>query len=278
MNPALSGVQACAETIFGNRTQWVGFENAPSTYYLSFNTRHNKDDKYPKNFHGYGFNVIGERFGFNTNIYLKLSYAYNLVIENNYRLSFGIFAGIQSFNQSYNLIRVANRTLDPALNSEGSVIIYPDISPGIFLYNKKLFLGASLMQAFPARIRKHGTSENRLSNHLFLTSGYRFRGREIDVIPSFLFYVAPLVSPTMDMTLSLDFYNTLLVGLGSKYLNSGYINLEIKLYKNFHIGYSYEYALNKIARVSPTTHEIGIRLKNCDEEKRFKKFICPAYE
>lgn len=278
INPALAGIQSCGESIMGHRKQWVGFENAPTTYYMSFNTRHNNKDKYPKNFHGYGFNLIGERYGFTSNYFLKLGYAYNMVLQRNYRVSFGLFAGIQNFNQNYNNIRIANRALDPALKDEESVFVYPDISPGIFLYNKNLFLGASLMQGFPARIKNFGSKENRLSNHIFLTSGYRFRGREIDVIPSFLFYIAPLVSPTMDMNLSIDVHNMFLVGLGSKYLNSAYLNFELKVFRKIHFGYAYEYALNRLSKVSPTTHEFAIRIKSCNEEKKFEKFICPAYE
>lgn len=278
LNPALAGIQSCGETVIGNRTQWVGFENAPSTYYLSFNTRHNKDDKYPKNFHGYGINFIGERYGFTTNLYIKFAYAYNMVLENNYRVSFGIYAGVQNFSQNFNSIRIGQKSLDPALSEEGSSFVFPDISPGIFLYNKNLFLGTTLMQAYPARVKNLGTKENRLSNHLFITSGYRLRGREIDVMPSFMFYISPVVSPTMDMTLNIDFHKFMIIGLGSKYLNSGYINLELKAGQKFSVGYSYEYALNRISKVAPTTHEISLRFKTCNEEKRFQKWICPAYE
>ncbi len=277
INPALAGIQPCGELVMGNRDQWIGFENSPTTYFMSFNTRMNKEDKYPKNFHGWGLNIISDRHGFTTNNYFKLGYAFHLKLDRNYRASFGLYAGIQSFNQNYRSIRIANKAIDPALNDESLVLVYPEISPGAFLYNKNFFVGASLMQGYPTRIKNFGTKENRLSSHYFLNGGYRIRGRVLDYVPSFLFYMSPFASPTMDMTLTFDYDQKIIFGMGSKYLNSGYINFQVRLFRLYNIGYSYEYAFNSLNRVSPNTQEIIISIKSCTTEKKIEKFYCPAY-
>lgn len=279
LNPALAGIQPCGEFILGSRRQWVGFEGAPLTYFTSFNTRVNKDDKYPKNFHGYGLNIIGDRYGFSSNFYFKIAYAYNIKLSNNYRASFGMFLGLQRFSQSFSSVRIANKGLDPALNADRqSSYVFPEISPGGFIYNKNLYAGLSMFQIYPERIRTFGSKEHRLSAHYYFIAGYRLRGREWHYIPSLLFNFSPFVSPTADLTLTFDYKQQFSFAFGSKYLNSGYLTLQFRILQSINIGYSYEYALNEINNVAPTTHEFVLSIKNCTIEKKLEKFFCPAYQ
>lgn len=278
LNPAIAGLKPCTETIFGNRRQWVGFEGAPTLYFASFNTRLNHEDKYPKNFHGVGMQFFNDRTGFNNNGAFKLAYAYHIKLWQNYHLSIGVFAGIHRQSFSYNSVRLRNLSIDPAFDDEViNDLIYPEISPGGFIYNRNFYLGLSMLQIFPARTGDIGTRDNRLTAHYFFTGGYRFRGRKLHFIPSYLINFSPFISPTVDLTLTVDYKQQLVVGLGSKYLNSGYVTLQLRVLKKMFLGYSYEYALNEINNVSPTTHEIIIKFTSCIGDKKAEKFICPAY-
>jgi len=279
LNPAVAGIIPCSELTMGNRRQWTGFEGAPTLYVSSFHTRVNKDDKYPKNFHGVGISAFDSREGFSATTGVKLAYAYHIKLARNYRASVGVFAGIQNKSFLFNQINIANKGMDPALNrEEGSTIVYPEISPGGFIYNQNFYAGLSMIQLYPARIDRIGTRRNRLTGHYFLTSGYRFRGRILHYIPSFLFNFSPFISPTMDLTLTVEYDKTISLALGSKYLNSGYATLQLRLFSSVTLGYSYEYALNEISNVAPTTHEIVLTIGSCNSEGRETKFICPAYE
>lgn len=279
LNPALAGIQPCGELITGSRRQWVGFEGAPETYFATFNTRINKEDKYPKNFHGYGVQMVSDQYGFSNNSIFKAAYAYNMKTSNNFRASFGLYLGIQRFSQNYSNIRIANKGLDPALDPDKEIsLVLPEISPGIFIYNKNLYAGLSMIQAFPARIKTLGTSENRMSAHYFLLTGYRLRGRQIDYVPSILTSFSPLVSPTVDLSLTFDYKQRISLGLGSKYLNSGYAVIQLQVLSYLGIGYAYEYAFNEINTVAPTTHEFVLQIKNCTDVKRKGKILCPAYQ
>ena len=152
LNPALAGVKPCSETTFGNRRQWVGFENAPNVAFSSFNTRLHHEDKYPKNFHGVGAQVMVDRYGFSTDTYVKLAYAYHMKLWVNYHLSIGIFAGLQRQSFSYDLVRMPQKAIDPAINKEvTNDLVYPEISPGGFLYNRNFYIGLSMLQVYPTR-------------------------------------------------------------------------------------------------------------------------------
>lgn len=278
LNPAVAGLKSCADTQFGSRRQWVGFEGAPTITFASFNTRINKDDKYPKNFHGFGFHLMNDQSGFTNIFYLKAAYAYHLKLWVNYHISFGVFVGLQSFNQSYNAITIPQKALDPAIDNEVETnIIFPEVSPGIFLYNRNFFAGLSILQVYPAKIEVIGTSENRLNANYFLSTGYRFRGQKIDIIPSTMISFAPFANPTVDITLTLDYNQKISLGVGSKYLNSGYATLNLHLTRIIAIGYAYEYALTEIVNVAPSTHEIVIGISTCTKERKKTGFSCPAY-
>jgi len=280
LNPAIAGLKPCAETTFGNRRQWVGFENAPLATFASFNTRLNKEDKYPKNFHGIGLHILNERQGFSNNLYIKLAYAYHVKLWVNYHLSVGMFAGIQRHSFSYDLIRLPNKAIDPAINQElVNDEVYPEISPGAFFYNRNFYVGLSMLQVYPVRTGKLGTKKNKLTGHYFLSGGYRLRGRNrLDFIPSFMLSFSPFIAPTFDLTLTADYKQRISVAMGSKYLNSGYITLQLRLIKKVYVGYSYEYALNELNKVAPSTHEIILNFTSCTTDKKHIKFVCPAYQ
>lgn len=279
LNPAIAGIKPCAETTFGSRKQWVGFENAPSHYFLSAHTRLNRDDKYPKNFHGIGAFIADDRLGFDHTFYIKLAYAYHIKPWTNYHLSFGIYGGIQRHGFSYNSIRLNNKALDPAINQEKtSTFVYPEISPGIFLYNRTFYAGLSMFQVYPTEKKDLGTKQNKLAGHYFLMAGYRFRGESIDFTPSFLFNFTPFISPTMDITLTLDFKEVISLALGSKYLNSAYTSFSVNVLKTVKLGYSFEYALSTLSNAAPVTHEIILSISSCTTEKTSNTFFCPAYQ
>lgn len=277
-NPAVAGLESCTEFTFGNRKQWIGFEDAPETYMASFSTRINKEDKYPDDFHGVGMFASNDRYGIYSITNFKFGYAYHMKIWTNYRLSFGIFAGLQQHSRPFSGIVMRNKGLDPAINSEENrTLVYPEISPGGFIHNKNFYMGLSMFQIFPARIRNFGTKENRLSPHFFYSTGYRFRGEIIDVIPSMLVNFTPLIAPTIDFTLELDYQKRIQLAVGSKYLNSAYGILKLRLLKKMTVGYSYEYALNEISQVAPETHEIMIQITTCRIGERTPNLPCPAY-
>tara|TARA_B100000508_G_C11455320_1_gene276435 strand:- start:466 stop:1416 length:951 start_codon:yes stop_codon:yes gene_type:complete len=278
LNPAVAGLESCSEFTVGNRRQWDGFEGAPETYMASLSTRINKEDKYPENFHGVGVFASDDRFGIYSVTNVKIGYAYHIKLWTNYRLSLGVFAGVQQHARSYEAIIMRNKSIDPAINSEDNrTIVYPEISPGGFIHNRNFYMGLSMFQLFPARIQKFGTNENRLSPHFFYTTGYRIRGINLDAIPSMLVNFSPIVSPTLDFTLELDYQKKVQLAVGSKYLNSAYGILKLRLLKKMTIGYSYEYALNEISQVAPETHEIMIQITSCRIGERTPHLPCPAY-
>ncbi|MDB4062097.1 PorP/SprF family type IX secretion system membrane protein [Vicingaceae bacterium] len=279
LNPAVAGLKKCPQTSFGTRRQWSGFEGAPEHVFASFNTRLNKADQFPKNFHGIGAYISNDRMGFSNYSMLKISYAFHLKMSRNYHFSAGIFAGVHYQKTGFNNLRIRDRSNDPAIISqEGSSIIFPEVSPGVFIHNNKFFAGLSMFQQYPTRIKEVGTKENRLAAHYFLMTGYKIKGEVLNYTPSMLVSFAAFAPPTVDLTLTADYKNKISIALGSKYLNSAYTTVQLNIGGGVKMGYSYEYALTELVRVAPSTHELVLQFSSCHVDKNKIKVVCPAYQ
>tara|TARA_B100001109_G_C18853911_1_gene470748 strand:- start:290 stop:1231 length:942 start_codon:yes stop_codon:yes gene_type:complete len=279
INPAIAGIKPCSETNLGHRNQWTGIENAPETFYAAYNSRWNRKDKYPDELIGYGINIVNDKVGFVDRTYIRLAYSYHIKLWKAYRLSFGIYAGIQQYSFSYNSVNIPNKGIDPAVKDETETsLITPEVSPGIFMYNKNFFLGLSSFQIFPTRMYKIGTNDQRLSAHYYFMGGYRLRGQFLHYIPSFLLSFSPYAPPTADISLTMDYKSWISIAAGSKYLNSAYAIINFKIAPPLTLGYVYEYGLNEINRLAPNTHEFTLSFATCYTEKTEPKFFCPAYQ
>lgn len=277
LNPAVAGLKACTQTTFGSRRQWSGFEGAPNHLFVSVNTRINKKQTFPKNFHGIGAYFSNDVMGFTNYSMLKISYAFHLKMTRNYRFSAGIFVGVHQQKTNFNSIRILDKANDPAIR-DGKALIFPEVSPGVFIHNNKFFAGLSMFQQYPSKIDETGTEENRLAGHYFLMTGYKFRGEVLNFTPSMLVSFAFFAPPTVDFTLTVDYKNRISIGLGSKYLNSGYASALLNVRNGLKIGYAYEYALTELIRVAPSTHEIVLQFSSCHIDKNKIKVQCPAYQ
>lgn len=279
LNPAVAGLKKCGQTTLGIRRQWIGFEGAPTHTFASYNTRLNKEDQFPKNFHGVGVYFSNDRLGFTEYTMLKLAYAFHVKMNRNFHFSAGIFGGIHLQQTNFSSIRIRDRANDPALNDESnSPYIFPEVSPGVYIYNDNFFAGLSMYQQYPLRIKEVGTKLNRLAPHYFVMTGYKIEGQNLNFTPSMLFGFAPFAAPTLDLTLTADYEDKISLAVGSKYLNSGYATVQLNIGRGVKIGYSYEYAFTELIEIAPSTHEIVLQFNSCHIDRNQIKVECPAYQ
>jgi type IX secretion system PorP/SprF family membrane protein len=117
LNPAVAGFEKDWNLKVGFRNQWVGFEGAPRTFYLSgetalFKGRRRRRDK---GHHGAGGYLYADKTGPSSRSGVLLSYAYHVPLAENLYLSGGLFAGVQQFRFDPNQVHLADNSnhLDP---------------------------------------------------------------------------------------------------------------------------------------------------------------------
>lgn len=279
INPAVAGSKDCIDVRLGYRQQWVGFPGAPTTGWATINgVIKPKRKGFHANRHGVGAFVEADETGPLGYTTLQLAYAYHIQMKQDFFLSLGFFGGIKQEKLSLGDVYAMDNN-DPALVNNGAVLVYPDITPGIWLYGKSTWAGLSIQQLLGNRVEKIGL-ETRLARQYILSAGHRFRvSRKFSVVPSTLLKVAPSTPLAMDLNVMLEYRRK--VGLGVSYRNQDAVAFMFKVpfLKYFTLGYSYDVTTSKLRVGGSNTHELILAIYPCtplDPEKAIVR--CPIFE
>lgn len=281
LNPAVAGQSRDLNFKAGYRNQWVGFEGAPTTFYLSGETELFKDRgrgrKKAQAFHGAGGYIYKDVTGPTSRTGVLASYAYHVPLNRTMYLSSGVFAGVQQYSFNVNKIQLANGSneQDPVTNGGSETAFMPDLSVGVFLHSKEFFVGASLFQVLGNKIFEFENSQtpSRLTRHLFVSGGYNFEiDRSITVVPSVLLKYAHPAPLQADINVKgiYNFNNRRkgqndLVWAGLSYRTDdaivGIVGGQFK--EQYELNYSYDITVSRMRHHSSGSHEItlGFRVK-----------------
>jgi type IX secretion system PorP/SprF family membrane protein len=279
VNPAVAGSKDCLDVRLGYRQQWTGFEGAPTTGWASLHGAiRPKNKPYSKNKHGIGAFVEADNAGNWGYTRFALAYAYHMQMSQDFFMSMGFFAGVQQMKLNIGDITLGDFN-DPVLGSSASVLVYPEITPGIWLYGKRFFGGVAIHQILGNRINDIGL-ESRLSRHVMLNAGQRFKlGGKTTLTPSTLIKFAGGSPLAMDLNAMVEWNKVF--GLGVGYRNGDALTLMMKVgfLQFFQLGYSYDVTTSKLRVASSNTHEIILAITPCSQEKLGRRMIqCPAFD
>ncbi|MDE7125696.1 MAG: PorP/SprF family type IX secretion system membrane protein [Muribaculaceae bacterium] len=282
-NPAASGATEYLRVRGGTRMQWVGIKNAPRTIAM---TADMPLRLFKKNF-GVGLVLHQENIGLyrTMNMGVQASFRFKLLGG---ELAPGIQIGFidQTFKGSEVYIpddddyHEDNDDAIPRNDLKGHTF---DMGFGLWYTHKWFWLSAS-MQHFSSpsiTLSDEQSSGSTAQQDFEFTAGralYFMAGSNIPV-KNTLFEVMPSVFVKSDFTFTVaEFtarvrYNKFLtVGVGYRYKDA-IIAMLAADYRNFYLGYSYDYSTSDIARVSSGSHEIfiGYRVKiNKGEKNRHR--------
>lgn len=279
VNPAVAGSKDCLDMRLGFRKQWMGFEGAPTTGWFSMHgTLRAKGKPFQANKHGIGAFMEVDEAGNWGYTRMLLAYAYHLQMAKEFYLAFGVFGGVQQEKFDFGSATLTNFN-DPAMTGRSSVMVYPEVTPGIWLYNKSTWGGLSMHNVLANRIDGIGTA-SRLSRHFMLSAGHRFRmGRKVAFVPSTLLKKAPGAPMAFDINAMVEWNRTF--GLGVGYRNGDAVTamLKVGFLKFFQLGYSYDITTSRLRLGSSNTHEVILAITPCDKADGGRRMIsCPAFE
>jgi len=286
INPAVAGSDGYTSVNLTAREQWVGYYGAPRTYSFSVQTRMLKRGYFIRNalkkrsvyrpqtdgkvgLGGYFFtdmNGLIHRTGFQT------SYAYHTWIQNETQLSMGLaFTGYHyRIDDSEISFEDPN---DPLLYSNlRRGMFVPDASFGAYLLNPNYSVGFSAEQLFEAagKISDAAYKYVKIKRHYYLFGSYGFDLNTYTILePSFMFMMSEQFKPQADIGLTY-IYNTAFWG-GLAYRTSGAIIASTGVkYLNLWFGYSFDFTLQEIQRITYGTHELTVALRFGDSARRYR--------
>jgi type IX secretion system PorP/SprF family membrane protein len=286
INPAVSGSDGYTSFNLTAREQWVGYSGAPRTFSVSGQTRllkHGYTIKQkglsrnifrPKSdgkvgFGGYIFsdhNGLIQRTGF------QASYSYHMWIQSNTQLSMGLAVTGYHFKINEREIDFEDPN-EPWLNNElRRGVFVPDVDFGIYVLNPNYSIGFSTLQLFgaAARIGSEAYHDFRMDRHYYLFGTYNFTaGNKTELQPSGLLMMSEQLKPMADIGFTYLYAQHLWAGISYRTSKAIIANFGVT-HSNLYFGYSFDFTLQEIQRVTYGTHEITIAVRFGDSARKYR--------
>jgi type IX secretion system PorP/SprF family membrane protein len=237
-NPAYAGTRGCANITSVGRAQWLGWEGAPKTQFLSIHAPAIRQKI------GLGGNLNMDKVGARSSINATAHFAYHLQLnEDDLKLSFGASGGIQRDQYNFRGLIVTDNT-DPNYLFANSTL-NSNFGFGTYLYSKKYYAGFSLPRLIN-RSLDNNTGNSILQRHLYIMAGYVYSlNSVIDIKPSILYKNTANSPASADLNLSAYFYQKLWIGMLYRVNDAIGFNTSFQVNDNLMIGYAYDFPLNQ---------------------------------
>lgn len=265
LNPAIGGTHEYYQVKTNYRYQWFGIKDAPRTYMLSAYGPHKSMPM------GYGGYIFSDVTGPIHRLGAYGSYAYNLRLTGDIRLSMGMFLGFYQYKIDVSSIKFGsndNDQMDPVeANGDKFTKLVPDATLGVYLYTSQYFAGISAHQLFGNKIEPVDSVNvdqtlQRLKRHYYIIGGYKYNiNRDFDIEPSVLFkgtYGAPL---QMDINAKVIWQKIVWAGLTFRTNDAIAVIAGYNYNDMINIGVSYDITISPIRKYAGGTFEVLIGIK-----------------
>lgn len=271
-NPAGVGNISDLDIFFLGRCQWLDVKDSPKSGVLNAQTFIEKYNS------GVGFTCSYDNLGVaKSMLNPKLVYAYNLKLNDDMLLSFGLSAGIQYgyFDASDYELEDETERNDGDFPMEKETKFSPDFDFGAEFSTPNLLLGFSI-----THIVANGSTSLISGRHFYGYARYIFPLNEtFDLAPA-LVYMNHGKTNVFELNV-VAFYNRLFWG-GLTYhpdINDGFgtnpvgVTLGVE-YNRFRFGYTFDYNFGAVADYSGSAHEImlSFNFPNKNKKEVFERF------
>lgn len=275
LNPAHAGIKSCIDIHSLYRMQWVGFEGAPKSGFLTISAPiKTKRKVYLQARHGVGMRFETDQIGhFNTNR-LNVAYAGHFNFSRENRLSLGLYGGVVQFG--FDPSNTVTIHPDPAVTQEASFIA-PDASFGAWWNGENYYIGGVLQNLIPYRWVDLG-NDSRFRFHSLVNAGYRIKINEsLTVLPAFILKLPHRGPVALDVQAMVDLNNIFDFGLGYRNSDAVLIFAGFKINQRFSLQYSFDLTLSPLRNGSSNTHELSLSFSACRPENTSTS-RCPLFE
>lgn len=255
-NPAYAGSFNGLSVTGIYSSQWVGFEGAPKTIFFSAHSNVIQREI------GVGVNITSDKLGPVQENQIVSNFAYNIYLNDDLNLNFGLKAGLNNFNLDYRLLTIENP--QEAGIFEGSLNQYsPIVGAGFYLSNQKFYLGMSV----PNLLKTNFITGTQISiantkPNYFFTAGYKFDlQNEVYLIPNILTRVTAGAPIANLISLNLDYQKNIMLGMNIQPTSSfgGFFGYRFE--NNLSIGYAYDSSINNFSTASGGCHTFYLNFR-----------------
>jgi type IX secretion system PorP/SprF family membrane protein len=275
LNPAYAGTHAYWESSALYRTQWVGWEGAPTSQLIAV------DGPILPSLLGIGATIVHDKIGISDYLSANVDLSYQLKLDRmaKHKLSFGLKTGLTT-QRAYIKDLIYVDPNDPLyISSEIVTQNTLQFGAGIYYYSDRMYWGFSVPLLFAYDLDDVPTEEvDRLSylkTQYYLNGGMVFKlSPKVDFKPSMLLKYTPAAPLQADINAHFLFNNIIWLGASYRTENILVFMLEVNATRWMRFGYAFDFNLGEIATYSSGSHEIMLSI---DFGKTIVKSSSPRY-
>ncbi len=254
---AKSGAQNGA---FIFKQQWLGYEGAPSTFFMNFNMPLKSADRFG------GIMLSNENIGIHNNVRLSGIYAQRFRIDRQSFFSLSAAPGLEFIQSDYTQIETDFGN-DPVFMGGANSLFSVNMGASGYYFNKKFFAGLAL----PTLFYNHFESVNAGDNKgkigfdyrrlpVNISAGWRKDlGKFITLQPSLLVKYELASAMQIDINALAEYREIVGFGVSYRTTQSLVFMANYLINKLFKVGYAFNTQLgSKLATHHSGTHEIGL--------------------
>ncbi|MFC2152634.1 type IX secretion system membrane protein PorP/SprF [Bacteroidota bacterium] len=248
INPAVAGTFNYIQIRANSRTQWIGMIDAPRTMSIAGYGPFKERDM------GYGGYIYNDVTGPESRMSLGGTYAYNISLSDEWRISGGLNIGIMQYKLDYTKMEIDDEIYDPVMATGVESRVIPDASVGFYAWTSYYYVGISAHQLFGNNYSVHEEIDSaqgfsRLTQHIYLSGGASFiLNKDFAITPSALIKYTSSSRFQAEINARVTYQRMVWAGLTYRTghaiaVMAGY-NYDNKIY----IGLAYDYSLTDISK------------------------------
>ena len=272
VNPGYAGTRDALTFTTLHRSQWVGFEGAPTTQTLTIHSPIYNDKI------GVGLSILNDKIGPINTTSLYGDFSYKIKVNEKSKLALGIKGGINLMQGSLNTLNLENQNDDSFTNNVQSKIL-PNFGFGAYYYTTRWYVGLSTPKLLENSLSENSTTGgvNQEKRHYYIIGG-----TVIDISPSLKIKPTTFVKITQsapieaDLTGMLIFKNLFELGAMVRTGDAVGALIGVNVNQKLRLGYSFDWSFtNKTFKYNGGSHELMIRYDFIYKDKA--KIRSPRY-
>ncbi len=255
INPAYAGIW---EKIGFNtlvRKQWAGITRSPFTQLFSFHS-----PIFNENI-GIGLNIINDTYGYEERLSIFADYAYEIILEPNLFLRFGLKAGFMNYQNPLSRYRLVDGQFDPAFQEDIEIPFMPNFGVGLFLYNDNFYAGFSIPRLLENEFVSNRNNYITLieARHVYLNTGYVFSLNDnLKFKPAFMFRAALGAPFQIDLSANFMLHDKLWLGAMVRTGDALCFMAQWVFDNNLRLGYAMDITFSDIYKYQNGTYEFTL--------------------
>jgi type IX secretion system PorP/SprF family membrane protein len=254
LNPAYAGTRDAFTITAIHRSQWVGFEGAPTDQTLTMHSPILKGKM------GVGLSVLNDKIGPTKSTFLALDLDYQIKINSKSKLSFGLKGLVNFYSVNLNKSILENQN-DNAF-SENINRILPNSGAGIYYYRERFYAGISVPKLMENKIKSSSLNAvSKEQRHYFFIMGTVFNlSKDVRLKPTCFIKATEIAPIEGDVTANFIIKDKFTLGAMYRTGDGFGLLLGYNFTEQFIVGYSFDWSMvNTTRKYNSGSHEIMLR-------------------